>query len=117
MQENKEYSSNLLKLFLEKLEKVYEKSQPEKQFILSVLAEYIFLGTLIDPNFLPNKFQPILEVIDSFTLGTIGISVGALFALVGSADGIRRIIIHKLPFYKIYFQVFFLQNFDNKKDE
>lgn len=77
---------------------------------------YVYVSMIIHPEKLPEKLQPMQEILVQLPLGTVSLWIAGLIAFAGSADGARRVIVERLPFYKAYIQVFLLHT-DFSKEE
>ena len=109
-------SNNKLNKIVEKLKPIYDRLSPEKQLVFGIISTYIFLSILINPEKMPDQVQPLLEILDKLPLNTISIWIATSAALIGSLDGVRRLIVEQFPFYKAYIHAFFLSNFDSNEE-
>jgi hypothetical protein len=101
-----------------RLRNAYENLTPERQTVIGVFATYTYLTMLFFPEKLPDFLQPMLEELDKIPMTRISLWTTTMIAMIGSADGVRRIISERLPFYKAYVQVFMLGRFaDDDVDE
>lgn len=105
------------KPIIDSLKGIYENLSPEKQVIFGVFASYIYLVMLTSPDSLPDKVQPIIELLNKMPMSSVGIWITTMTVMVGSADGVRRVIAERLPLYKAYTQVFLLHKFEDKNND
>lgn len=91
-----------------KLSELKNKIPPEKEYLISALAAYVYLALLIAPETLPQEIQPILELLDEIPMRAVSLRVGLAASFIGTVDGARRMVFEYLPLFKAYLQVFLM---------
>lgn len=96
---------------IKRLQEIYKRLPPERQFVFGAFASYVYLTILVAPEKFPQIMQLLLRFVDSVPTGRASVWFTLLIALAGTADGARRIVQERFPFYKAYIQVFVLGRF------
>lgn len=99
----------------ESFKQAYESFPPEKQVIFGVFASYVYLTMLISPEILPQRVQPLIELFNKIPLSNLSLWTTTSLALIGSVDGVRRIIMDRLPLYHAYLRVFVFKKIENEE--
>jgi hypothetical protein len=101
----------------EKLRSAYENTPPEKEMVLGILASWVYLNVLFSPEKMSQMVQPYIDLLDKFPDSETGLWLATAMGLLGTGDGLRRIVTDRLPFYKAYIQVFLLGRFEVNEEE
>ncbi len=103
---------------MEKIYQLYLHLPPEKQTVFGAIMTYVYLSMIMHPEKLPEKVQQIQEILVQLPLGTVSLWTAVLIAFAGTADGARRVMVERLPFYKAYIQAFVLHtDFSEEENE
>lgn len=102
-----------LDTLLSKIKETREKIPPEKEYFLSAVITYLYLVMLVNPESFPATVKPLLELLRNMPSSQLVLWSSAILSFIGTVDGARRIVLHQLPFYKAYFQVFLLGKWDS----
>jgi len=100
---------SLLELVRHLISERYRRLSPERQYVFSAIALWMYLSIWLQPENLPDGVQPMISTLNQMPTAKLSWLMGSLISFAGTADGARRIVIDQLPFYKAYINAFVLR--------